>query len=177
MSSERFQTLYPVLELDTDARNGIFLTPIPTIFCCWTLEWVSYARLNIIISYTFYHSWKTGLEFLSCIFLICSANDSTCSNHRWGLDSNWLPLKRYNIPRDVFISVSADGGSGMVGRGMFSGQNKLCRRHDPQASGVYRPRIPHPLDPLPTWLFYCLSFKCQRNTFFPGNCGFSENYK
>ena len=28
--------------------------------------------------------------------------------------------------------------AGMVGREVISGQNKLCRRHDPQASGQWR---------------------------------------
>ena len=63
-----FQTLYPMLVLDTDTRNGKLLTPIPTIFVVKALGWVSCAMLNIVISHCFYHSGKTVHEFLNCIF-------------------------------------------------------------------------------------------------------------
>ena len=51
MSAEKFQTLYPMLVLDTYTTNGELVTPIPTIFVVKALGWVSCARLNIVISH------------------------------------------------------------------------------------------------------------------------------
>ena len=90
------------------------------------------------------------------------------------------------IPRDVFTSRSSDGGDGDGGKGRWSLTktscvgDTTCKPRGFAAKVFKRVDLPtlHLLDPLPTWHFHSLSFNCQNNTvFFPGNCGFPENYK
>ena len=86
----------------------------------------------------------------------------------------------------MFLHPDPQGGDCGKGGGLLiSDQNKLCRRHDPQArrfaakSNLEGRLLNTPSSRSPSYMTFPFPLLqlSKKYVFFPGNCDFPENYK